>query len=56
MSKGAAVALFKDIYTDEAEVDEKITAIQEVINLETQNSVTKADLVEVLRWLMEEYI
>lgn len=56
MSKGAAVAIFKDIYTDAAEVDEKITTIQEVISMETQNSVTKTDLVEVLRWLMEEYI
>lgn len=56
MSKGAAVAIVKDIYTDEAEVDEKITAIQEVISMETKNSVTKADLVEALRWLLEEYI
>ena len=56
MSKGTAVAIFKDIYTDEAEVDEKITAIQEVISMETKNSVTKADLVEALRWLLEEYI
>lgn len=56
MSKGTAVAIFKDIYTDTAEVDEKITAIQEVICMETYNSITKANMIDILRWLVEEYM
>lgn len=56
MSKGKAIAIFKDIHNEAAEVDEKINAVQEVICMETHNSITKADMMEVLRWLMEEYI
>lgn len=56
MSKGMAVAIFKDINNDAAEVDEKMNAIQEVLDMETHNSITKADMLEVLRWLVEEYI
>ena len=55
MSKGKATAIFKNIYGDE-ETEEKITAIQEVVDMETHNSITKADMLEVLRWLVEEYI
>lgn len=56
MSKGKAIAIFKDIHNEAADVEEKITAIQEVIDMETINSITKADILEVLRWLVEEYI
>lgn len=56
MSKGKAIAIFKDIHNDAAEVDEKINAIQEVTCMETHNSIAKADMIEVLRWLVEEYL
>lgn len=55
MSKGKAMVIFKNIYGDE-ETEEKITAIQEVVDMETHNSITKADMLEVLRWLVEEYM
>lgn len=56
MSKGKAITIFKNIYNDAVEVDEKINAIQEVICMETYNGITKADMMEALRWLMEEYL
>lgn len=56
MNKRTAVAIFKDIHSDETDVEDKITAIQDVIGMETHNSVTKNDMLEALRWLMEEYI
>ena len=55
MVKGKAAAIFKNIYGNE-EPEDKITAIQEVLDMETHNSITKAELLEVLHWLVEEYI
>lgn len=56
MSKGKAIAIFKDIHNEVTEMDEKINAVQEVICMETHNSITKADMLEALRWLVEEYM
>ena len=56
MNKRTAVAIFKDIHSDETDVEDKITAIQDVIGMETHNSIAKKDMLEALRWLMEEYI
>ena len=51
-----ASAIFKDIHNEETEVEDKITAIQEVIDMPTHNSITKKSMLEVLHWLIEEYI
>lgn len=41
MNIGKATAIFKDIHNEETEVEDKITAIQEVIDMPTHNSITK---------------
>ena len=56
MNIGKAAAIFKYIHNEETEVEDKITAIQEVIDMATHNGITKKDMLEVLRWLIEEYI
>ena len=56
MTKRMATAIFKDIHNDGTDVETKLTAIQDVIDMENHNSVTKAEMLEVLRWLVEEYI
>lgn len=35
--------------------DTKVMAIQKVAEMETHNSVSKADLVVALRWLFDQY-
>lgn len=55
MKKGRAVAIIKDIH-GETDPEDKLLAIQEITWMETINSVTKSDLLEALRWLIEEYI
>ena len=56
MIRKTAMTIFKDIHNDEIDLEDKLTAIQEVLDMATHNGVTKADLLEVLRWLVEEYI
>ena len=52
-----AVEIARDIHNDETEVEDKLTAIQDVVELDkVPKSVRKEDLVEMLRWLIEEYI
>ena len=47
-----AIEIARDIHSDETEVEDKLTAIQDKV----PKSVRKEDLVEMLRWLIEEYI
>lgn len=56
MTKSMAAAIFKDIHNDGTDVEVKLTAIQDVTDMETHNGITKSDMLEVLRWLVEEYI
>ena len=56
MNIGKATVIFKDINNEETEVEDKIIAIQEVIDMPTHNSITKKNMLEVLHWLIEEYI
>ena len=56
MNIGKATAIFKDIHNEETEVEDKIIAIQEVIDMPTHTSITKKSMLEVLHWLIEEYI
>lgn len=56
MVRKTAMAIFKNIHNDDVDPEDKLTAIQEVLDMATHNGVTKADLLEALRWLMEEYI
>ena len=56
MNIGRAVAIFNDIHNEETEVEDKIIAIDEVSGMATHNGITKKKMVEVLHWLIEEYI
>ena len=56
MTKRMATTIFKGIHNDRTDVETKLTAIQDVIDMETHNGITKADMLEVLRWPVEEYI
>lgn len=52
-----AIESAKDIHSEEIEVEDKLTAIQDIIELDrVPKNVKKEDLVEMLRWLIEEYI
>lgn len=55
MTKSKAISIVKDICND-TDPEDKLTALQEVCGMETINSVTKQDLLEALRWLVEDYI
>ena len=57
MYKRQAIEIAKDIHSEEIEVEDKLTAIQDIIELDrVPKNVKKEDLVEMLRWLIEEYI
>ena len=48
MNIGKATTIFKDIHNEETEVEDKITAIQEVIDMPTYNAIiTKKSMLEV---------
>lgn len=52
-----AIEIPRDIHNEEIEVEDKLTAIQDIVELDNiPRSVRKEDLVEILRWLIEEYI
>lgn len=54
MGIGEACAIFKNINSDRYTVVDKYLAISIVLKMETHNGITKADMLEVLRWLMED--
>lgn len=52
-----AIEIARDIHNEEIEVKDKLTAIQDIVELDNiPRNVRKEDLVEMLRWLIEEYI
>lgn len=52
-----AIEIARDIHNEEIEVEDKLTAIQDIVELDNiPMNVRKEDLVEMLRWLIEEYI
>ena len=56
MNVGKATAIFKNINNQETEAEDKLAAIQDVSGWATHNGITKKEMVEVIRWLIEEYI
>ena len=56
MDLSRARRIMRNIYDEETEVADKITAIQEELDAERHTAISKEHLIEVLRWLMEEYI
>ena len=55
MKIGYARAVFEDINSDKYSEYEKAMAIYRVINMETHNSVTKASMLEAIRWLWDRH-
>ena len=53
MDIGKAMAIFNNINSDKYSVNEKAMAIYRVMHMETHNSVTKASMLEVIRWLWD---
>ena len=47
--------ILKNIDSDEYTVEEKGFAIKLILDIETHNSVTKAMLINALRWLWNEH-
>lgn len=53
MELGKAIAIFKNLYSEKYSDDEKAEAIRRVIDMETHNSITKAEMLYALNWLWE---
>lgn len=56
MTKAKAREILKNISSDEIDPEDKLLAIEEVTEMETHNSFTKKQMVDALRWLINEYI
>lgn len=55
MNNGKAVAIFKEINSGSYEDDEKLIAIGQVLNMDTHNSISKNEILNVLKWFYEEF-
>ena len=53
MDIGTAMAIFNNINNDKYSVNEKAMAIYRVMHMETHDAVTKASMLEVIRWLWD---
>lgn len=53
MELGKAIAIFNQIESDDYSDAEKIEAIRMVIDMETHNSITKAEILMALEWLWD---
>ncbi len=51
MNIGKACAIFKNINANNISDDDKALAIYTVMNMPTHNGITKADFLEVVKWL-----
>ncbi len=54
MNKGKSIEIFKQIERDEFTEEEKSIAICEVIKMATHNSITKAEMLNVIKWMFNE--
>lgn len=55
MNIGTARAIFENINSDEYSETEKALAIYRIMYMETHNSVTKASMLKVIRWLWDRH-
>lgn len=53
MDLGKSIAIFEQIENDKYDLQEKGQAIYDVLNMETHNSITKAMMLKVIKWLLE---
>ena len=55
MNIGTARVIFENINSDEYSEIEKALAIYRIMYMETHNSVTKASMLKVIRWLWDRH-
>ena len=53
MNTGKARAVFENIYSDKYSDVLKAAAIYKVMHMDTHDAVTKASMLEVIRWLWD---
>lgn len=53
MNKGIAYAIFNDIKSEKYTPIEKVIAINEILGMETHNSVTKEKIIDAFRWFCD---
>lgn len=51
LNKDEAYMIFNDIENDKYSENEKIIAVYVIMNMETHNSITKADMLNAVRWM-----
>lgn len=56
MTRREAKNLFRNIEESNADPEDKLMAIQDVLDMETHNSITKQEILSALRWVVEEYL
>lgn len=56
MTRREAKNLFRNIEESNADPEDKLMAIQEVLDMETHSSITKQEILSALRWVVEEYL
>lgn len=54
MNLGRARAIFNDIENAPESMEKKGLAIRTIINMETHNSVTKAQMLKVIEWMWNQ--
>lgn len=56
MTKAKTKEILNNIFSDEIDPEDKLLAIEEVVEMETHNSITKRQMINALDWLINEYI
>lgn len=56
MHAGETLKILKNIREDNHDPEDKLMVIQNMLDAETHNKITKSDLLEILRWIVEEYL
>ena len=56
MDLKTAKQIFKEIENSDEEVEEKLIAIQTLLDRGAFSSITKSECIAALRWVMEEYL
>lgn len=54
MNIGTACAIFEQLDSDKYTDEEKALAIYKVMNMPTHNSITKADMLKAIKWLLDK--
>lgn len=56
VTKSKIKEILNNISSDEIDPEDKLLAIEEVVEMEKRNSITKRQIINALDWLINEYI